>query len=489
METNYKHKYLEFKERNEQQLLEIRKIESQIAKVQHQIDSKRKSILRIKETESYYGKLLHEHKIKYQKKTINKEITSDLATVEEPVFYTGKRDLLQVLSATPEVILKKIIALIEQQYSTQNLASSEEITQIKILLDRLSDEHSTFWNKYIDEWIKEMKEVTVIDKDEIKNMKKELELETREAEMNIVRRIKELHSDPNVQAALIKNIRIKAANQQANVELQSTINQIEDIKKSIDLAKKSLNMDTLKAHIDNLLNDLDKRQSEVQSLLATNDEFRKVLIKKSLQRQEEAQSDSKELIDRIKKIKSNVHIKTSSSSSTSANQSIISDTLGDICNLINPYSSISINQALLEISNTIDLVNDLSKENVSEICVDIRLKLENLFNKWCLLLEKQNISVPEDVAENHDGIDKIIQSVDALRMHIQNEEQNYIQKQEHIIEAKLSEADEIQEEIKHTKESLKERELLKHIGSNYILQSKNFNQWLQALQIKDNKYT
>ncbi|KAI9486334.1 MAG: hypothetical protein EXX96DRAFT_548688 [Benjaminiella poitrasii] len=522
MELDHKRKYLECKQRNETQLLKIRELESRISKIQQQIKNKKKTLSGIKEKESQYNRQLREHQRKYQKETENEETVLDHDFSEEPEYSIGKRDLLQMVPTTPEIILKKTMSLIEQQYNEQEPISSENTTQIKVLLDRLPKEQNEFWNGYIEQWIREAGKITVLEKDGIENKfynfdqqqqrqkilrhyskqietiqellkrKTQLELETREAEMNIVRRIKELHSDPNVQSALIKNVRVKAAHQQANVELQSTINQIEDMVKNIKEIQNNSNMDDMKSYMSYIVNELDKKQVAVQSLLSTNNELREVLIGKTLQQQGRQQVNYEDLLKRIEEAKAKkvVDQQKQQQNYVFADQLTYNDTLVDISNLISPYSLISTNRALSEISNIIDSVNTLSKEDASELCVEIKSKLEDLYGIWRLSLENQNISIPEDdIVENHDGIDKILQSVNALQTHIQNEEQNYLKKQNELIETKLNEADEIQEEIQRTRTSLKERELLKQIGSDYTLQSKNFNEWLQALQININKDT
>lgn len=103
-----------------------------------------------------------------------------------------------------------------------------------------------------------------------------------------------------------------------------------------------------------------------------------------------------------------------------------------IKNTLSPYSAIvsrlylyddvkfnmdfkSITEALSEIVNLVESVNYLSKKSVENVCTDIRDTLEKLAKKWESSLNKQNIPIPQDIPEYHDGIDNVIQSVDALR--------------------------------------------------------------------------
>lgn len=57
----------------------------------------------------------------------------------------------------------------------------------------------------------------------------------------------------------------------------------------------------------------------------------------------------------------------------------------------------------------------MEKESVVQLCSEIRETLENLVEKWGSSLSDQDIQVPTDVPAYHDGIDNVIQSIDAIR--------------------------------------------------------------------------
>lgn len=61
------------------------------------------------------------------------------------------------------------------------------------------------------------------------------------------------------------------------------------------------------------------------------------------------------------------------------------------------------------------IVNNLEYESVVELCSEIRETLEELVKKWGSTLSKQHVFIPSDVPEYHDGIDNVIQSIDAIR--------------------------------------------------------------------------
>lgn len=62
-----------------------------------------------------------------------------------------------------------------------------------------------------------------------------------------------------------------------------------------------------------------------------------------------------------------------------------------------------------------NLVDTLEKDSIVDTCSDIRDTLEKLVEKWTYSLDRQDIPVPMDVPDYHDGIDNAIQSIDALR--------------------------------------------------------------------------
>lgn len=60
-------------------------------------------------------------------------------------------------------------------------------------------------------------------------------------------------------------------------------------------------------------------------------------------------------------------------------------------------------------------VDNLEKTSIVNVCSDIRKTLEDLIEKWSSLLNKRDVSLLNTLPENHDGIDNVIQSLDAIR--------------------------------------------------------------------------
>lgn len=49
------------------------------------------------------------------------------------------------------------------------------------------------------------------------------------------------------------------------------------------------------------------------------------------------------------------------------------------------------------------------------ICSDIRKTFEDLIQKWSSVLSKEELSTLDSLPENHDGIDNILQSLNAIQ--------------------------------------------------------------------------
>lgn len=126
-------------------------------------------------------------------------------------------------------------------------------------------------------------------------------------------------------------------------------------------------------------------------------------------------------------------------------------------------------------------MNYLSKESVENVCVDIRETLDKLVKKWESSLHKQHIPIPQDIPEVHDGIDNVIQSVDALRGkkedgpcgweghfsyerpivdHLEHTELQYIEEQKVKLKEKMDMAERIEAEMKTAQEHLQERYII-----------------------------
>lgn len=197
-------------------------VESQIAQVQAQIDARKSSIHDIKRKQTQY-------KSTKQKQLHSEPISNELKVTSPSVMTSGRRDLTQLLPTTPEMICKKLELYIKRQFEKQQLINATEISQIKQLINRLPEKHDKRQsNQMVDLLLCQVKDMSiekekydykVLETQEYKEIeeyestqrvkinqlskrKEDLEIETRDAETNLIRRIRELYADPVVQSGV-----------------------------------------------------------------------------------------------------------------------------------------------------------------------------------------------------------------------------------------------------------------------------------------------
>lgn len=197
-------------------------VESQIAQVRTQIDTRKSSIHNIKRKQIQYKRTK-------QKQLHIEPISNELKVTSSSVMVSGRRDLTQLLPTTPEMICKKLELYIKRQFEKQQFINATEISQIKQLINRLPEKHDKRQsNQMVDLLLCQVKDMgvkkekydyKVLETQEYKEIEKyestqkikiqqlskrkeDLEIETRDAETNLIRRIRELHADPAVQSAI-----------------------------------------------------------------------------------------------------------------------------------------------------------------------------------------------------------------------------------------------------------------------------------------------
>jgi hypothetical protein len=181
----------------------------------------------LKQKSSQYNQLIRQHKL-LQK--LLREETPKNTPIETRPSFTGKHDLTQLLATTPDLVCKKIELLIQQRISTQDALNLQELEHINHLIARLPmDQVDQFVSSLLQQLKSETKTIQLPDKqyyefrqniedqqkvieyhsnqkqraNDLKQKKDQLELETREAEIRLVRRVRELYADRAVQSALM----------------------------------------------------------------------------------------------------------------------------------------------------------------------------------------------------------------------------------------------------------------------------------------------
>jgi hypothetical protein len=204
-------------------------LESRISHIKQQIETKKKAKTNLKQKEIQYNQAIRHHKL--LQKLLTKEIPglSNTTYVETRAGSTGKHDLTQLLATTPDLVCKKIEILIQQRLDSDESLNAQHFQHIHHLIARLpTNQVNEFVSSFSEQLKHELHTIPVPEEQyefqqniedqqeaiehissqkqrakELTKRKDQLELETREAEIRLVRRVRELYADPAVQSALV----------------------------------------------------------------------------------------------------------------------------------------------------------------------------------------------------------------------------------------------------------------------------------------------
>ncbi|GAA5816226.1 hypothetical protein MFLAVUS_009752 [Mucor flavus] len=489
-------KYNACKTRNEQQLLDTRKLELDIAKVNQLVHDKRKSTLAIKEKNELYKKLIREQN------------SGKAEPLKSKPAIGGKRDLSLLLDVTPEKVIQRIEHLLrtrslfhqhpepEQLYSIRQLIKKLKDPynpdHINALLQKLTDSFSPVSHAPATDTIDPEKEKVITEfykhrkakVDDLKAKIQELEAKCEKSETVLVHRIQELNQKQVVQSALTKMVRIKAANQQIKTELKSMQDQTNELGNQIQFIKDQSRSDT--KNVSDIMEVVARTQWQVQSLLATNIAFDVAVLEQKEKARHSKEADLN--IDRINTALSKLRNQNNRASQLIENQP---SELLDAKSAISPYSSISDIQLFKELVYLIQSIDNLEKTSIVNVCSDIRKTLEDLVEKWSSLLNKRDVSLLNTLPENHDGIDNVIQSLDAIRMHFKENERQYLNEQERKMSRNLDTIRQIEKEADQVRKDIDERlkdidiysrKLIATVGQTFTIEDKSFCEWLQEVE-------
>ncbi|ORE01856.1 hypothetical protein BCV72DRAFT_64813 [Rhizopus microsporus var. microsporus] len=291
----FKEQCEERKKRNDDMMQKIAELEMHIGQVEKSLFKKKRHVLKRKEMEKDYVELIAE-----QKRTMKKRRIS-----------TDKKDLPEL-----EPIRDKLEQLIEHQYASKTSVTSDQLTAIRPLLENVSSNADYF--KQVNKFIKEsslklknenMQQQQKDDSDkeyadkraiykQVKKKyaervmesrrlflaKKKLERETREEEIKLSERIKELYKDPKIQGAYIKSLRLKAACRQVRTEVQLTREQVRTLQQQIQELETNKITRRQSISVEELFDTIAEKQKITRSLIATNDATR-MKLREEMQRQ------------------------------------------------------------------------------------------------------------------------------------------------------------------------------------------------------------
>ncbi|KAG0742600.1 hypothetical protein G6F16_009204 [Rhizopus arrhizus] len=311
----YREQYNSRKRRNEELLNDIAELEAHVHQFEKSVHIKRQRINKHKEVEKKYIKSIEDIKKIYKLKQIDKAASQQL-----PI--NGSKQ------HSPEFICDKLEKLIEHQHTFKDNATSLELARIQPTIKEMisssnvdylrqlgqSLEHVTTKIKIENkQQYKTEKDKDDTDKRILQNeitkghaeriseskrlfqVKNRLEQETREAELRLAKRVRELYGDPTIQAHIIKKLRLKAACQQVNTEVQLTKLQVDKLQHQVQVLEAQAKSQDLSMAIEDLMTIMAEKQQRAKSLLKTNDTCRKNLLEQTLQ-QKELMQKKKELV-------------------------------------------------------------------------------------------------------------------------------------------------------------------------------------------------
>ncbi|KAI9360256.1 hypothetical protein BD770DRAFT_442224 [Pilaira anomala] len=459
-------KFNECKIRSEKQLLAIRKLESEIAKANQLILEKRKWKLAIKEKNALCRKLTEQQNAYPIEKFKSKQWT-------KPVI-GGKRDLGLLLAITPEKICKGIEYLLRSRTFFHLSFDGEQLDNIRQSIKKLNDPYNPEHpDKLLQELIASLPRITQVSENDtidhekervlsefylhrkskvadLKAKKQELEKRCKHSETTLLHRIRELYHDREVQSALRKMLSIKAANHQIQSELRLMKTQTKEFSRQIQFMKDQ-NIPGTK-DISNMMEIVTRMQYQAQALLTTNNLFeaRTQDLKPKIKDPEKDALLIDTITVAISKLQTGIKLTYQSSEKQSTE-------LLDAKNAINPYSSISNIQLFKELIRLMQSINDLEENSMVIICSDIRKTFEDLIQKWSSVLSKEELLTLDSLPENHDGIDNILQSLNAIQCHFVENEREYLNKLEHKLTQNFEKISKATEEVVETQKALDER--------------------------------
>ncbi|KAI8889008.1 hypothetical protein K501DRAFT_329395 [Backusella circina FSU 941] len=464
--------YKKQREKTERILLDIKDLESQIEQVQSAISSKRQSVSSLKEKQLFQKQAIqHFSSLKQALKDDDNEST---------LKKTNEHDLTKLLSR-PDAICKKIEYMIEKQKDTT--LTNAELTSLSLKIKDMHKYNFTDIEHLINNTntmlLKEQRSTSDIDNNnsnmdemqeriqqleeeqrgrtavvrELFDKKFNLEAETKKAEYNLMKRINELHSDPDVRKALFENLKSKSQGHQLYVELTVLEKEAEKMFSQYESSKDQLGDDEEEDTSANLqdiptaLKSLKEAQKKALELMVTNEHYVKHLNQQHKDGNSYLSEETESLLTRLETAKSQLLLLSNpdNANTDTSNKEEEEDYLKKLKNRASPFTNISTARTISELGS---LILKLKEQDRITKYPNIPILLKSLVNKW----------VQEDCssAEINDGKD-IHAFINGVKDDLENNNKEYMSKHVEFIQTKLKHAESIQREVNRTKEALKNR--------------------------------
>ncbi|KAG2204365.1 hypothetical protein INT47_009407 [Mucor saturninus] len=405
-----------------------------------------------------------------------------ITPLAKPLPIGNKRDLTEILAITHEKIYQKIHDLIRTQWNDNRSLPASKLSVIRQQISRLPDlpseqrlleiseslqsslqDHVQLELSYhlqhqgIDQqkkqFINEFQTHRMAKIASLQKTLEDLDEEYKESEKALVQRVRELYDDPAIQSLVIKSKRLKALSCRVKTELGSMALQPDILFKQIQKIESQDPPPGVVKKNSVPLEEIIGLKDKILLLLETNKQIREDLTRQWKEINKGRRTQVDQCMERIETAK----LKIKKDKVVQEIDSMTPNELLEAKNIMSPHTSISTIQLVNKIMESIQSVNEFGKDGIAQVCSDIRKTLDSLLEKWNASLDKQDIPILTSVPTCHDGIDNVIQSIDAIRSDFQEKERSYEQIQQQKFQTLLQSTNTIENEILHTENALEER--------------------------------
>ncbi|KAI8974335.1 hypothetical protein BDB01DRAFT_853959 [Pilobolus umbonatus] len=477
---DYRQKYKQCKHKNEQLLLNIRKLENSIEEAERKIEIKRQSNRGLRENVFYYEQLMTQQR-EYQQK-LRQIIQSRNKVEKTPASDPQKIDLIKVVPVTFSTVCTRVEGLINKQAEKHLGVNRRELENTRHLLSQLSLENDRLdanvkkLMDYIDQSTRitrlkkcntashtesEIRRLQMEKMEEIRRAlltrKKDCDIKARERdrlmmdtkilESKLNKKIRDLHINPDQQHRLSMSIRVKAGLHQVTTEHRIMEIQRDHVKRKVA----EMQNDSVKHTLNPSINKLNELHKTIKVISATNDKCRHNLI----ERVNEMGKSDDQFMDRIDRNMDGIRrgriVNMDEYQLKLKSQINKVNELEEIKSLISPYTPISNYEMIIEVGNMISKVNEFTanKDTIPNLSSYIHSQLQSLIHQIQPENEKEDISS----YNTH----QLIQYMHKLRENKQAEEKTFIASEGGLLRSKLEIAKTIKKELDKIKGSLNER--------------------------------
>ncbi|KAI8096569.1 uncharacterized protein BX664DRAFT_324287 [Halteromyces radiatus] len=518
--------YKDWKEKNEDLLLKIKKLEYEIDRVQKVIDEKQQQFGNLEQLEQSW---IRQEQLYDAYDTIFEQLLTPLQKQQEQQHKQQRREVSAHLLTSTALLCHKIERCWHGSFTRSSNKEntirsdgndiddndhhsrlSKECQDLERDIQKLmTTQNSIDYFASIDTLLRQeiqqqqttIKEIETHDNqlddklDYIKQQQKErlhyimtLEQETSEWENRVhalETRIREQartrYDDSEVQEAFMESVLAKATVGEESSRLSCYEQYVDEVKQvSIALEEKHGNLDQIQKETTDILKKMSDNRNKIKSIQSLNQQGEHQI--------RSHQQDNIQLIESIgilqNQLKDQAKEKDEdlwTSIDKGTNSGIIEEEgspISQIGKVLDPYCRSTPNNALSNLKSLLLRLQHLSSHQKTTISRE----LEALTLAWTEELQERGIPLV-NVESEQDALDTVIHAVNALQVHVDNEWDEFVHQQEAQLSSKIDELNEQKEEWNLTRKLLDERNTIikGNIGSDYTVQERNLEEWFQLL--------